>query len=126
MTELIKRAETALKEARHLLDGGFGNGAVGRAYYAIFYAAKAALRAISPELAEAKTHGTIMRRLLQHLKAVEQNGSELAPIVKRALETRHQADFGEPPMSADVAKTFIDSAETFIAVVSAFISSRTP
>jgi len=41
----LKSAETFIKESEHLFSGGFYNGTVGRAYYAMFHAATAALLA---------------------------------------------------------------------------------
>ncbi|MBN2314600.1 MAG: HEPN domain-containing protein [Sedimentisphaerales bacterium] len=41
----LESAETFLKESEHLFSGGFHNGTVGRAYYAMFHAATAVLLA---------------------------------------------------------------------------------
>ena len=41
----LESAEIFLKESEHLFSGGFYNGTVGRAYYAMFHAATAALLA---------------------------------------------------------------------------------
>ena len=41
----LQSAEMFLKESEHLFSGGFNNGTVGRAYYAMFHAATAALLA---------------------------------------------------------------------------------
>ena len=39
----LQSAEMFLKESEHLFSGGFNNGTVGRAYYAMFHAATATL-----------------------------------------------------------------------------------
>ncbi len=39
----LESTELFLKESEHLFSGGFYNGTVGRAYYAMFHAATAAL-----------------------------------------------------------------------------------
>ena len=41
----LQSAEMFIKESEHLFSGGFRNGTVGRAYYAMFHAATAALLA---------------------------------------------------------------------------------
>jgi len=41
----LQSAEMFLKESKHLFSGGFHNGTVGRAYYAMFHAATATLLA---------------------------------------------------------------------------------
>lgn len=45
MQRHLESAETFLRESEHLFSGGFYNGTVGRAYYAMFHAATAALLA---------------------------------------------------------------------------------
>jgi uncharacterized protein (UPF0332 family) len=47
MDDLLKRARQAAQSARTLLESGDPNGAVNRAYYAMFYAAHAALEEAS-------------------------------------------------------------------------------
>jgi len=76
----LESAEMFLKESEHLFSGGFYNGTVGRAYYAMFHAATAALLAkdvertshhaiisafgefiVKPGLLEGKFHATLQR-----------------------------------------------------------------
>ena len=53
----LESAETFLKESEHLFSGGFHNGAVGRAYYAMFHAATAAL--LAQEIERTSHHAII-------------------------------------------------------------------
>jgi len=53
----LQSAEMLLKESEHLYSGGFNNGTVGRAYYAMFHAAIAAL--LTKEIERTSHHAII-------------------------------------------------------------------
>ena len=72
MSDFLTKAKIAGQSARLLLAAGDTNGAVNRAYYAMFDAARSALTTIDPELINTKTHASIIRRFGKHL--VEQRG----------------------------------------------------
>jgi uncharacterized protein (UPF0332 family) len=63
---LLGRARQAAQSARTLLESGDPNGAVNRAYYAMFHAAHAALEHRGIEIASAK-HGILVARFGEHL-----------------------------------------------------------
>lgn len=67
MTGFWAKAVVAGKSARLLLEAGDTNGAVNRAFFAMFDGARAALAVVDPELAKAKTHATIIQRFGQHV-----------------------------------------------------------
>lgn len=74
-----KRGQEALAEAKHLLNGGFFNAVVSRAYYAAFHFARALLflKGMEP-----KTHqGLIQLVSLQYVKAgvLKQGDADLLP-----------------------------------------------
>ncbi len=56
------KARRAAKSARALAASGDAEGAINRAYYAMFDAARAVLHHIDPASAAAKTHSTVLRR----------------------------------------------------------------
>ena len=64
---LWAKAQAASQSAQVLLDRGDTDGAVNRAYYAVFGAARAALATVRSNLATSKRHGTIYRRFEKHL-----------------------------------------------------------
>lgn len=53
----LQSSEMFLKESEHLFSGGFNNGTVGRAYYAMFHAAIAAL--LTKEIERTSHHSII-------------------------------------------------------------------
>ena len=67
MKVMWDKAVVAARSARALHDLGDFAGAVNRAYYAMFCAARAALRSVDPDLDTAKTHGTVIRRFGWHI-----------------------------------------------------------
>ena len=69
MSALWTKSRGAARSARLLLEAGDPDGAVNRAYYAMFGAARAALSTVRSALAHSKKHSTIVRRFDRHLVA---------------------------------------------------------
>jgi uncharacterized protein (UPF0332 family) len=93
---------------------------VNRAYYAMFYAARAALEHRGIEITSSK-HGTLVRRFGQHLVKPGLLPPELGSSLNEMLELRHEADYGSrvvPPLDAEhaasVAETFVNAVELLI------------
>ena len=88
MTGLMSRSQSALTEARVLLNAGLSNGAVSRAYYAMFFAARAALKSIDPDLEQAKTHATLLRRFSRHVIKEHGADAKLSSMIRKAFDLR--------------------------------------
>jgi len=106
----LQSAGMFLKESEHLFSGGFHNGTVGRAYYAMFHAATAALLAkeiertshhaiisafgefiVKPGLVDGKFHRYIieaftLRNDCDYLAPFEAEKSQAAATLQRAKE----------------------------------------
>jgi len=106
----FESAETFLRESEHLFSGGFYNGTVGRAYYAMFHAATAALLTkgiertshhaiiaafgeflVKPGLIDSKYHKYIieaftLRNDCDYLAPFEAEESQAATTLQRAKE----------------------------------------
>jgi len=106
----LQSAEMFLKESEHLFSGGFHNGTVGRAYYAMFHAATAALLVkeiertshhaiisafgefiVKPGLVDGKFHKYIveaftLRNDCDYLAPFEADESQAATTLRRAKE----------------------------------------
>jgi len=106
----LQSAEMFIKESEHLFSGGFSNGTVGRAYYAMFHAATAALLAkdiertshhaiisafgefiTKPVLVDGKFHKYIieaftLRNDCDYLAPFEADESQAATTLQRAKE----------------------------------------
>ena len=86
----LERAETCLREARHLHEAELPYGAASRAYYAVFHAARALLLSIG---LEPTTHRGVVNLLGQHFVRPGHLTAELARLVSRMHADRHDADY---------------------------------
>ncbi len=122
MTEvqaLFKKAAEALAAAHYNLDGGFLTTAINRAYYAAFYATRAALLT----LGEApKTHQGVILRFNLHFVKTGRLDSRFAAILSFAGELREGANYDlalniEPHAATDLiadVERFVQAVETII------------
>jgi uncharacterized protein (UPF0332 family) len=118
--DLLALAGQAARSARILLSAGDPDGAVNRAYYAMFYAAQAALEHRGVEVTSSK-HGTLVRRFGEHLVEPGVLPRSLGSSLSKILELRHRADYGTqglPPVDAEraaaEAETFVEAVERLI------------
>ena len=116
MSALPKKAMAAAATARQVV-GEDPDTAVGRAYYAMFDVARMLLRDRDPELAAAKTHATIIRRL--SLLIVENHGlsAELGRTLNRAGDYRRIADYGDVSVTPADAQAVIAAMDQFFAAI---------
>ena len=115
---LWAKAQVASQSARLLIESGDTDGAVNRAYYAVFGAARAALATVRSSLALSKRHGTIYRRFDKHL--VQERGFD--PSLGRAFlskqrKARQAADYEEGRVDETVARAVIGDMDRFLAAV---------
>jgi uncharacterized protein len=106
----LARASEAFREARTLLDANLPNGAVSRAYYAVFHLMRAAL--VSRD-ADPKTHAGAIHLFNLHLirPGIFPAFNKLLSGLQRARELGdYDATVGFPH---DEASSFISEAETF-------------
>ena len=108
----ITLAEECLEEAKNLLSNGFYRGAVSRAYYSMYHAAKALLltKNVTP-----KKHTGVLRML--GLEFVNKGYLEeiYAEAYKYAFDIRQKADYGvEFKIEKEVAEEVVKNAEIFL------------
>jgi len=91
----MRKAETALSAARLLLKAGDTDGACNRAYYAMFDAAHAALRAADIELSETpiRTHNGLIAMFGQHLVRTKHLDAEHGVAFNKVQNLRLLADY---------------------------------
>jgi uncharacterized protein (UPF0332 family) len=114
--DLLDRARQAAQSARTLLESGDPNGAVNRAYYAMFYAAHAALEHRGIEVASSK-HGILVGRFGEHFVKTGILPRALGTSLNRTLEMRQKADYGSGDVSHANAERSLREAEAFVAAV---------
>jgi uncharacterized protein (UPF0332 family) len=121
MTEdLLLRARQAVQSAKTLLSTGDRNGAVNRAYYAMFYAAHAALAHREVEAASSK-HGILVARFGEHLVKTRLLPRSLGTSLNQMLELRQKADYGGTAVTAVDAELGLRQAEAFVTAVERLI-----
>lgn len=115
----MDKAQTALASARLLLDAGDTDGAVNRAYYAMFDAATAALAWADTDAGQdfPKTHSGLIARFGLKLVRTGMLSAECGRAFNRVQELRLAADYMAVPVSLDKAKWAIRAADNFVATV---------
>jgi uncharacterized protein (UPF0332 family) len=124
---LLGKATQALTSARVLLDLGDVDGACNRAYYAMFYAAQAALLMSGVPAPDAlgKTHRGLINTFSAYLVKDGPVSKELGRQLKRAEEMRLIADYnGESVMQTD-AEQLVLSAELFVNAMQSLFFNNT-
>lgn len=116
--EFMAEAKTRLAGARAAERDGFGSLAVGAAYYAMLYAARAALSEVG---AAAKTHSGVWN-LFRRSFVPSRFDADLVARAERLQELREDVDYEATGVSSDQAQGAIDDAERFVAAVEAVIS----
>ncbi len=117
-TEFFQTAHRRLEGARRLVDVDSG-GAVRAAYYAMLYAARAAL---SERDAYAKTHGGTWHLFRETFVLGDKFDGALAAAAQKTQPDRERADYEAWPASKTEASETVELAERFIAAVEAMLA----
>lgn len=110
----MAEARERLEAARALLDRRLLGAAVSDAYYAILYAARAAL---SENDKNAKTHRGTWSMFHEEFVATGSFDAELARQARATQEPREGVDYAAARVSADEAERIVAVAERFVAAV---------
>lgn len=112
--ELLDRSNDRLKAARHLLAGGHYSDAVSRAYYSMFFAARALLMAKG---IEARTHRGLVGGIYEHYVRPGTLARDVAALLPAAMAARHEADYGFPDRATEnEASATIGDADRFLSL----------
>lgn len=118
---LMVKADTACSSARALLELGDGDGAVNRAYYAMFDAARAALLAsgapVEPDIG--RTHSGLIVAFGNYLVKNGPVPKYAGRLLNRAHEIRLVADYNGDSVEPADAREMVAQAETFVAIIRA-------
>jgi len=111
----LELAEIKLGHARQIFDIGLFNDAVSRAYYAMFYAAKAALLSKGLDL---RRHSASIAKFRELFVATGQVDAEYLHFLGQAQSARERSDYAPfAPVSRAGAGEILEAAKTFIAKV---------
>ena len=108
----IENAEEKLGAAKYLFEGGFYNDAASRAYYSMFYAARALLS--TKKIYPKKHKGVILKFGLEFVKEgfVE---AVYGHTLTHAKDRREVADYAiESRISEEEAESIVEDAERFL------------
>ena len=120
---LWAKAQIASQSAKLLTESGDADGAVNRAYYAVFGAARAALAMVRSGLAFSKRHGTIYRRFDKHL--VQERAFDPAlgrGFLSKQRKARQNADYEEGRVDETVARAAVGDMDRFLAAVAPLLN----
>jgi uncharacterized protein (UPF0332 family) len=117
---LLEKARSSLAAARLLVGGEFPEYAVGRAYFAMFYAAQALL------LGEAQTfskHAAVIAEFGKTFVKTGKIGAEYHRYLIKAQESRNVGDYdARTGLSARDAEEQIGNGERFLAMAESYLS----
>lgn len=115
----IEKGEACLRQARLLFNNNEFDGAVSRAYYAIFHYASALL--LTKGL-ESRSHEGLIRMFSLHFIKMGGLSKEYSTILSHAQRAREESDYWpEIPFTEEDTKIRLAEVETFIKGVSKFL-----
>ena len=115
----MTHARERLQAARAAVEAGFAAAAVSSAYYAMLYAARAAL---SEEDRYAKSHGGVWALFGESYVATGRFEAELAASARRAQRLREAGDYEASAPEAAEAEQVVADAERFVEAVASVLA----
>ena len=118
VSSLMKSAQRALKSCQLLIDDEDYDGACNRAYYAIYDAARAALKSAGIS-DRTKTHSGLITVFGQHLIKTGKLPAELGRSISRVMNIRAASDYDGDTLGVDHSESALAEAKAFIAAIEA-------
>ena len=112
--ELLERARQGVASANVLVDAGQAATAVSTAYYAMLYAARAAL---SERDRSARSHAGIWGLFRDEFVVTGDFDARLAQAAQRAQARREASDYAAETFDVSEAQQLVATAERFVAAV---------
>jgi uncharacterized protein (UPF0332 family) len=112
--ELLERARQGVAGAQTLIEAGHAATAVSTAYYAMLYAARAAL---SERDRSARSHAGIWGLFRDEYVLTGEFDEGLAQAAQRAQARREASDYAAEPFDLAEARALVVTAERFVAAV---------
>jgi uncharacterized protein (UPF0332 family) len=113
---LMEKAEEACSDARLLIEKGSSNGAVNRAYYAMFNAARAVLLVSGApvSLNDIRTHKGLIGAFGKYLVKDGPVSRDMGHLLNKTKDVRMAADYDWVFVDSTDARTTVEEAETFV------------
>jgi uncharacterized protein len=112
--ELANKAERSLVAARRLLEAGDYDFAVSRAYYAMFYVARALL--LTRDVRRSKHSGVLAAFASEFVRSGDLP-AELFALLRDGFEDRGESDYGLAAIAEDQARAGLEGAHRFVRAV---------
>lgn len=119
--ELLDKARRSLQAAERLLRDGDNDFALSRAYYAMFYAARALL--LTRDVRRSKHSGVIAAFNEQFIQSGELP-RDLFLKLRDGFEDRAEGDYGLAVISEEQARSGIESASQFLEEINRLLQAR--
>jgi hypothetical protein len=118
----LKRADEYIRAAEHEFKGGFYARSISTSYYAMFYAATAALASIGVERAK---HSGVVSAFGEYFIKTTKISPELGRALSRTMEDREDSDYAEiPSVNETLAQERLSEARHFVKVVSQHLKDQ--
>ena len=121
-----KMAERASQSAFVLLADGDERGAVNRAYYAMFYAARASLIAVEPVLGNTKSHSEVLRRFSKFVVMGKGMERRHGRFLKNTFRLRTLADYEFSEIDLSDIDAIVAGSSNFVSAVKAAVPDAAP
>ena len=121
LQSLMERARRSLRSARNILDDGDHDFAMSPAYYAMFYAATAAL--LSQAIKRAK-HSGVIAAFGQHLVKSGKFTREHQKALQAAFRDRTQGDYAGLFPSREEVEQRLKEADDFVQAIADFLKGE--
>ena len=122
--DLMAKAVQAAESARALLIRGDADGACNRAYYAMFDAARAALRVAGHDVG--KTHRGVLNAFNDHLVKGGPMPKEAGRLLKHAEAFRYVADYSDNAVDLADAHKMVEQSESFVMTIRSILERHDP
>lgn len=120
--ELLTKAKESLEAANALLDDGFSDFSASRSYYAMFYAAEAAL--LTKELSFSK-HAAVIGAFGKEFIKTKIFPPRLRDYLINAFDLRQLGDYGSPgSIDKEKAQLLIDRTKDFIETIEKYLKDN--
>ncbi|MFO7898691.1 MAG: HEPN domain-containing protein [Planctomycetota bacterium] len=118
---LLKKAWESLGAAEELLESGYPGFSAARSYYAMFYAAEAALLVKDLRFS---THSGVIGAFAAHFVKSGVLPPEMSRELQRAADLRQEGDYSVTDVPEADARNIRAQAETFVAAVVDYLRSH--
>ena len=118
----LKRADEYLRAAELEISGEFYARSISTAYYAMFYAATAALTSIGIQRAK---HSGVISAFGENFVKTNKISAELGRAFSQTMEDREESDYSESPrVDASLARKRLDESRKFVAAIKQYFADQ--